>query len=617
MSRYILKSKNKIIIINVVLITFAFIFKHAFNLELISNILFAISSIVSMMPIVIQAYQAIRVKVISIDLLVTIAITGAFIIKNFLEAAIVSFLFLFGAFLEKRTLNKTRTAIKKLIEMAPQTAIKYIDGKFVEIEVDEVEVGDLLLVKTGMKVPVDGIVIEGEGYVNEASITGEAKLAFKELNSIVYAGTILENGTIKLKTNRIGSETTFGKIIELIEEAQDAKSKVEKFIDRFSKYYTPIVLLISLITYLITLDISFAITILVLGCPGALVIGVPVANVAGIGMGAKSGVLIKGSEVMNSLSKVDTFVFDKTGTLTIGKPTVKQVKYYIENNKEVISYLVSIEKESDHPLAKAIVNYFAEYIDIKVDKREVVKGKGIIAYLNEKQVIVGSLSLMVDNGIIIDDDIKEDIESISKDGSSIVVVAIDGKVNILIGIRDQLRSESINLITSLSKLKKEVILLSGDNQNTVNAIARELGIKKAYGNMLPVDKVNFLKKLQNQGRKVAFIGDGINDSPSLAQANIGIAVGSGTDVAIETSDVVLISSNLISLLYAYKLAKITVRNMRINIFIAISVVIFLITSLLFESWMNMSIGMLVHEASILAVILNGIRILKYKFNIER
>src|SRR5690554_4649129 len=310
-----------------------------------------IASIIGVAPIAIQAYQALRVKVVSIDVLVTIAVGGAFLIQNFEESAIVTFLFLFGAFLEQRTLNQTRSAIKELTEMAPESALKQMkNGEFEEVQVEEVDVGDILLVKTGAKVPVDGTVLTGEGSINEASITGEAIPVAKEKDSKVFAGTILENGTLQIAADRVGEDTTFGKIIELVEEAQDSKSEAERFIDRFSKHYTPAVLILALLVWLISRNVELAITILVLGCPGALVIGVPVSNVAGIGNGARNGILLKGSEVINDFSRVDTMVFDKTGTLTVGNPEVAESEYYGENKKDALAYLASVERESDHPL---------------------------------------------------------------------------------------------------------------------------------------------------------------------------------------------------------------------------------------------------------------------------
>lgn len=614
MQRFILGKKNQITLISAILIIGAFISHFAFGYEQVAMYALIISSIIGVLPIAIQAYQALRVKVISIDLLVTIAVGGAFIIQNYEESAIVTFLFLFGAFLEHRTLNKTRSAIKELTEMAPESALKQMeDGEFEEVDVDEVDVGDILLVKTGAKVPVDGKVISGEGHINEASITGESVPVSKKEGSLVYAGTILENGTIQIVAEKVGEDTTFGKIIELVEEAQDSKSEAERFIDRFAKYYTPAVLLISIAVGLILQDVELAITILVLGCPGALVIGVPVSNVAGIGNGARNGILLKGSEVINDFSKVDTIVFDKTGTLTIGNPKVADVEFYSKDRELILSYLVSVEKESDHPLAKAIVDYVENFKPKNVENTVVVKGGGIIATVDGKKVVIGNASLMSQEGIEIDNKVKEDIKRFEESGNSLVLTAIDGKLCVLMGIRDQIRKGIKEDLQNLKKLGvKNLVVLSGDNQRTVDLVAKELRLTKAYGNMLPEDKSNHIAKLQEKGEIVAFVGDGVNDSPSIALANIGIAMGGGTDVAIETSNVVLMNSDFSRLPHALGLAKATSNNMKQNIFIAIGVVIFLLASLIFSEWMNMSIGMLVHEGSILAVILNGMRLLKYK-----
>src|SRR5690554_3582723 len=346
MQRFILKNKNLITVIIAIFIVLAFFSRFALQNMAILNGALIIASVLGVAPIAIQAYQALKVKVVSIDVLVTIAVVGAMLIQNYEESAIVTFLFLFGAYLEQRTLNKTRSAIRELTEMAPETALKQMEnGEFEEVDVDEVDEGDILLVKTGAKIPVDGTVLTGEGHINEASITGEAVPVSKKKDSGVYAGTILENGTIQITADRVGEDTTFGKIIELVEEAQDSKSEAERFIDRFSKYYTPAVLVVSFIVWIFSRDIELAITILVLGCPGALVIGVPVSNVAGIGNGARHGVLLKGSEVIHDFSRLDTMVFDKTGTLTIGNPKVADKEIYADNVDEVLGYLASVEKE--------------------------------------------------------------------------------------------------------------------------------------------------------------------------------------------------------------------------------------------------------------------------------
>lgn len=614
MQRYILRKKNSITLISAILIVFAFFGRFALDNIVIFNGALMIASVLGAAPIAIQAVQSLKVRVVSIDVLVTIAVVGAMLIRNFEESAIVTFLFLFGTWLEQRTLNKTRSAIKELTEMAPESAWKQMEnGEFAEVDIDDVDEGDLLLVKTGAKVPVDGTVISGEGHVNEASITGESVPVGKKEGSQVFAGTILENGTIQIQADRIGEDTTFGKIIELVEEAQDSKSETERFIDRFSKYYTPAVLILGVIVWLFTKDVELAITILVLGCPGALVIGVPVSNVAGIGNGARNGVLLKGSEIITNFSKVDTIVFDKTGTLTAGNPEVAEQEYYGEISGKVLGYLASVERESDHPLAKAVVEHIGKTKLYKVEETEVVKGGGIVAKADGHRIAVGNVALMEREHVKLSEKTKKDIEHFEQNGNSLVLTAIDGELKILMGIRDQVRP---GVKQDLAKLKnlgvKNLVVLSGDNQGTVDIIARELGLTEAHGHMFPEDKADYIKKLQEQGQIVAFVGDGVNDSPSLALADIGIAMGSGTDVAIETSDVVLMNSALSRLPHVLGLAKATARNMKQNIFIAVGVVFVLLAGLLFSEWVNMTVGMLVHEASILAVILNGMRLLTYR-----
>ena len=615
MQRFILRNKNYIMLVSAVLISAGFISGLVFHNETVMLWTLGTASVLGLAPIAIQAFQALRVKVISIDLLVTIAVTAAFFIQNFEESAIVTFLFLFGSYLEMRTLNKTRSAIKELTEMAPLTALKQMDnGEFTEVDVDEVSPGDILLVKTGAKVPVDGTVLSGEGYINEASITGESVPSEKEKGKSVFAGTILENGTLQIIAERVGEDTTFGKIIELVEEAQDSKSAAEKFIDRFAKYYTPAVLLFALIVWIFSRDIELAITILVLGCPGALVIGVPVSNVAGIGNGARHGVLFKGSEVIGDFSKADTIVFDKTGTLTAGTPRVaEQIVYDEAAIDEVQSLLASVEKESSHPLAKAVVDFLGDIRMYPVDKTDTVKGGGIISLVNGKKVIVGNASLLEREHISLSDAQRSDIERLQKQGNSLVLTAVDGELKILLAIRDQIRKGVKEELARLKKMGvKNLIVLSGDNQGTVDIVADELGLSEAHGHMLPEDKAAFIKKLTAQGRITAFVGDGVNDSPSLALADIGIAMGNGTDAAIETSNVVLMNSDFSKLSHALGLAKAIDRNMKQNIIIAVGVVFVLLAGVFFSEWMNMSIGMLVHEASILVVIINGMRLLRFK-----
>lgn len=614
MQRFILQHKNHLTIINAGLIILGFFGRFALDYEGLFQVSLIIASILGITPIAIQAYQSLKVRVVSIDVLVTIAVIGALLIQNYEESAIVTFLFLFGAYLEQRTLQKTRAAIQALTALAPETAWRQMtDGQFEEVDIFDVDEGDVLLVRTGASLPVDGTVLVGDGYVNEASITGESVPVHKRPNSTVFAGSILENGTVQIQADRVGEDTTFGKIIELVEEAQDAKSAAEKFIDRFSKYYTPAVLLLGIVIWLFTQNIELAITALVLGCPGALVIGVPVSNVSGIGNGARNGVLLKGSEVIHDFSKVDTMIFDKTGTLTIGNPEVAVTATYGEQLDEALGYLASVERESDHPLAKAVLSYIGETAFSPVSQTEVVKGEGILATVNEQQIAVGNVALMKRIGVVFSAAMQEDIAHFETDGNSLVLTALNNELKVLMGIRDQIRPGMKDDLQRLQQLGvKHLVMLSGDNQGTVDRVARELGLTEAYGHMLPEDKAAHIEQLQADGQIAAFVGDGINDSPSLAKADIGIAMGSGTDVAIETSDVVLMNSDFSHLAHALGLTKAISRNMIQNIVIAISVVVLLLAGLLFSNWMSMSIGMLAHEMSIFIVILNGMRLLRYR-----
>lgn len=619
MQQYVFSKKSKITWISGMLIIIGLFSHFVLKNVGVSEGALIMASILGVAPIAIQAVQALKAKVVSIDVLVTIAVVGAFLIQNYEESAIVTFLFLFGHFLEQRTLNQTRSAIKELTEMAPESALRQMeDGAFEEVEVEAVDEGDILLVKTGAKVPVDGTVLSGEGHINEASITGESVPVNKMADAEVYAGTILENGTLQIRADRVGEDTTFGKIIELVEEAQDSKSEAERIIDRFSKYYTPAVLVLSFAVWLFSQDIELAITILVLGCPGALVIGVPVSNVAGIGNGARNGVLLKGSEVIHDFSRVDTIVFDKTGTLTQGNPAVAEMEFYDGQADEVLGYLASVERESDHPLAKAVLQEIGETTFSIVEDTKVVKGGGITAKVNGHRVVVGNAALMEQEHVLLNQIAQPDIKRFEQNGNSLVLTAVDGELKILMGIRDQVR---IGVKRDLEELKqlgvKNLIVLSGDNQGTVDVVARELELTEAHGNMLPEDKAAYIAELQQQGQIVAFVGDGVNDSPSLALADIGIAMGNGTDVAIETSDVVLMNSDFSRLPHALGLTKATARNMKQNILIAVGVVAVLMTSVFFSEGMNMSIGMLVHEGSILVVIFNGMRLLRYQIKKDK
>lgn len=605
------KYSNQLTGLSALLILIAYSGKYLLNSYFLWAFALLLATFIGLVPIAFQAVQALKFKQVSIELLVSIAVIAALFIQEYEESAIVTFLFAFGAFLEKKTLEKTRSSIKSLTEIAPSTALR-ISGEVIDI--DDVKINDELLVKTGAQIPVDGSIYEGAGFVNESSISGESAEIKKGVGDKVFAGTLLENGTLLIQAEKVGEDTTFGKIIELVEEAQDTKSSAEKFIDRFAKYYTPSVLVLSFLIFIVSQDIKLAITLLVLGCPGALVIGPPVSNVAGIGNGAKKGILIKGGNIMTNFSQTDLLLFDKTGTLTKGKTQVSITKNYGAST-ELINQVAMLESQSDHPLAKAIIDEIGEFTKVPLQNIEVIKGQGISA----DHLLIGNEKLLENHQIFLNAQQKNDLMKLQKHGLSTVLIA-DDKVRLLYGITDEIRPNVKETLTRLKKQGiKELIMLTGDNESTAQSIAQQVGISQVYANLLPEDKAKIVQDYKLAGKKVAFIGDGINDSPSIALADVGIAMSSGTDIAIETSDIVLMSSNFDNLSYAHSLAKSTRKNMRQNILIALFVVIFLLSGLILGNssgfigqYVNMATGMFVHEASILLVILNAMRLIPHK-----
>lgn len=596
-----------------ILIALATAFSHIFSVKIVADVCFIAAFVLSGVPILLRAIQALRFKTVSIELLVSIAAIGACVIGEFNESAIVTFLFQFGSFLEQKTMKKTRSAIRALTEMAPTTAWRIIENgaedafETEEIDADEVEIGDILLVKAGGKIASDGVEVKGDGYAAEASITGEPIAKHKTVGDTVYAGTILDSGTIQMRATKVGEDTTFAKIIALVEEAQDAKSPVERFIDKFAKYYTPAVIAIAAAVFIFTRNVDTAITVLVLACPGALVIGAPIANVAGIGRGAQEGILLKGGDSIHTFSKTNTVVFDKTGTLTEGVPEVCVQKDYSNKATQALALAASVEKASDHPLANAVIRYAADLPSYEAESVQTIKGCGMDASICGHRVLIGNRKLMEQNGIELTEQVLSDLSEV-QNSASIALIAVDGKAEMLLGISDKLKADAKDSISRLKNMGiADIIMLTGDNACTASAIAAQLGITEYRAELLPEDKLTVIRELQSKGRTVTFVGDGINDSPALAAADTGIAMGSGTDVAIDNSDVVLIKSDLKSLVRSLKLSKKAVLTLYENIAIAVGTVVLLLIGL-FAGYIHMSIGMLIHEASILVVILNAMRL---------
>lgn len=577
------------------------------------------ATLIAVVPIAIRAFQALRMKAFSIELLVTIAVTGALYIHEYTESSIVTFLFLFGAYLEARTLEKTRSSLKKLIDMAPREADVIRDGETLTIPVEEVVIGDRIIIRSGGKVPVDGSIIAGKASLNEAAITGESVPASKGPEDKVYSGTIVDTGYLEIIAEKVGDDTTFAKIIELVEEAQESKSKTQKFLDKFANYYTPSVVVLAIVVFGLTGNLHVAITFLVVACPGALVIGAPVSTVAGIGNGAKNGVLLKGGEVMDRLSKVDTIVFDKTGTLTIGKPEVTDIKTFLNVETDKLLGLVAMaETISEHHLGQTIVreaNQRNLNLDGEILSGEVIKGNGIRAQVDGRELAIGNRMLMDSENVQVSDEIAAYAVQREKAGNTAIFAAVDGQIAGIFSIADQIREDAPQALADLRKNGiKKMVMLTGDNKHTAELVANVLGLDEFHAELLPENKVEYVKKLKTAGHVVAMAGDGINDAPAIATADIGLAMGEGgTDVSMETADVVLMADKLMQFSHAYALAKATVLNMKQNTFIAVAVVFILLAGVLADR-VHLASGMFIHEASILVVILNAMRLIGFKSN---
>lgn len=609
-------SKGQRVAISAVIIILSFVLKQ-FNIYLyIPNILLIIVAFIAGYPIALNAVRALKYKILGIDSLVTLAVIGSIFIGEYFEAAAVTFLFMFGNYLESKTLEKTRSAIKALLDLAPDTARILREGKELELSVDEVMRDDIVIVKPGEKIPVDGTVIEGKAYINQAAITGESMPVNKDIEDTVFSGTIIESGYLKVRADKVGEDTTFSRILEMVEEAQDKKAKTQKFLEVFAKYYTPSIMVLAIVVYIITRDIELALTLLVIACPGALVISTPVSIVAGIGNGAKQGILIKGGDIIEKLGTVKVVAFDKTGTLTVGRPEVTNIKSIGIREEELLSLVSSAEMYSEHPLAKAILKKAKSVngsLIIPPEESEIIIAQGIKAKIGNKSILVGNRKLIESNNIMVSKEIEEYVRNEEADGQTVVLISDLEKVMGIISIADTIREDVPQLIKKLkAQGVKKVVMLTGDNKRAAEAIAKKVGLDDYYAELLPEDKVIILKRLQKEIGKAAMIGDGVNDAPALASADLGIAVGgAGSDVAMETADVVLMSDEIKKLSYAIGLSRATVRNMKQNISFAIIVVSILLAGVLLKV-VFLSSGMFIHELSVLAVIINAIRLLKYK-----
>ncbi|OQB88076.1 MAG: putative cadmium-transporting ATPase [Chloroflexi bacterium ADurb.Bin120] len=594
--------------------------------------LLAAAAVVAGADIVVRALANLRNRAFSIELLVSIAFIGALAIGEFWEAAAVTFLFIFGAYLEARTLSKTREVLGQLLDLASTTAVVMRDGQQVEVLASEVAQDEILLIKPGAKVPVDGLVLDGFSAVDESAITGESIPEEKGSGDAVYAGTLNQNGTLKVRATGVGADTTLARIIARVEEAQDEKAPTQRFIERFARWYTPFIIVLSIGAFIITRDIELSLTLLVIGCPGALVISTPVSIVAGIGRAAKKGILIKGGEYLENAGKISAVALDKTGTLTEGKPRLIDIEVletvpilagadrqadsrrggWDAEQRKVLRWAGIAETLSEHPLARPILAEASRYETLpEPENFQMLTGRGVTAEYRGSRIAVGTMDLMNILGVAVSPEAESRLAVLKSNGKTAVLVALDQAAIGILGIADSLRDNAAEMVRELKRSGvKRVLMLTGDDRRTAEAIASQADITEVHANLLPDDKLAIIRQLKQEGHVVAMTGDGINDAPALAAADIGIAMGTaGTGIAIETADIALMADDLMKISQAIALSKSTLRNIRQNVIIALLTVSVLLAGVMMGQ-VHMAGGMLVHQISVLVVIINGMRLLK-------
>ena len=552
-------------------------------------------------PIFNAAYRSLKNKNLDMDVMYSMGIGVAFVSSVlgtfsifltpqfiFYETALMlaGFLML-GRYLEARAKGRTSTAIKKLVGMQPKTATIVRDGVEVKIPIEDVEINDIVIVKPGEKIPADGEVVSGESYVDESAITGEPIPVLKDVGKNVVGGTINKNGALKFKAARIGKDTVLAQIINLVESAQGSKPPVQRIADKAVTYFIPTILTIAIVSFLLwyfvfgstlLFGVTVLISILVVACPCALGLATPTAVTVGIGRGAEFGILVKNGEALEISEKLTTILFDKTGTLTIGKPEVTDIIGYEMEETEVLRYAASVEVSSEHPLGDAIVQRAKkDGLDLlEISEFNSFGGKGVKATVNEKEIIIGNRLLFSDKAIEVSTQVEGNILKLENQGKTVILMGIDGRLSCIIAVADTLKDSTVDAISGLKQMGLKVAMITGDNARTAQAIASQVGIERIISEVLPQDKSEEVKRLQDEGEVVAFVGDGINDAPALAQSDVGIAIGSGTDIAIESGDIVLIKDDLMDSVSGIQISKKVMGRIKQNLFWAFAYNVILI-----------------------------------------
>lgn len=550
--------------------------------------------------------------------LMTIAIIGAAIIGEWSEGAVVVLLFAISEVLESYSMDKARASIRSLMEHAPTEALVVRNGQEITLKAEDIEVGDMMIVKPGQMIAMDGVIVEGISSINQAAITGESVPIEKVVDDEVFAGTLNEEGFLKVKVSKLLDDTTIAKIIHLVEEAQAEKAPSQRFIDRFAKYYTPVIMVVAALVAVIP-PLLFAanwqewiyqgLAVLVVGCPCALVISTPVSIVTAIGNAARNGVLIKGGNFLEEAGAIQAIAFDKTGTLTKGIPVVTDFVNF-SNDENLLAIVAALESKSQHPLASAIIKKAADDTkDFDVEQFSSATGMGVKGTVNGTEYRVGNLRLFEE----IPEKMMKQITVLRNQGKTVMVAGNDKEILALIAVADEVRESSRRVIERLHQLGiKHTILLTGDNHATADAIGRHVGVTSIEAELLPQDKVAFIKKLKAQFGRVAMVGDGINDAPALATATVGIAMGgAGSDTALETADIALMNDDLKKLPFTIKLSRKTLKIIKQNITFSLAIKL-LALLLVIPGWLTLWIAIFADMGMTLLVTLNGLRLLRVK-----
>nr|MDO8081149.1 cation-translocating P-type ATPase [Candidatus Freyarchaeota archaeon] len=569
-----------------------------------------IATILGGYPIYKEVFQSLRHKRISMEVSMTFAIGAALAIRDFTVAVLIAFFVVFAEFIETYSTDKARGTIEMLEKASPRKALVERNGAEIEVDLQALALEDVVIVREGERIPVDGVVVKGSAFINQASITGEAAGVEKTIGNKVYAGSVNESGLISVRTEKVGNETVFGTIIKLVKEAEGRRARVQKIADRLAAWIIVFALGASTLTYFVTGDLTTTLSVLIVAGACGVAAGTPLAIVATIGRVARSGVIVKGGIYIEEMSRIDTAVVDKTGTLTFGEPAVSEILTLGECSQlQLLGYAAAAERYSNHPIARAVLEKAQESgvsFPEQVSSTS-IPGKGILSVLeNGERILVGNELLMEENRV----DIPREISAVSSEGKTVVFIAYHERLCGAIVLSDRIRLESKKAITDLKRMGIKTIMLTGDSKQVAAPVGREVGVDEVYAELFPQDKVSMVEKLLEDGSKVAMIGDGVNDAPALARANVGIGMGAGTDVAIEEADVVLMTNDLHKISETVKASRKAYRTIMQN-FYGTLIIDGVGIVLAFLGFLNPILAAAIHIGSELLFISNSARLIRW------